>query len=181
MGSNGGQSADHQVEKESKARTNGGDQFSCGSSLKSGSYHWTYCTSQARHSDFGTFEEIRGQDTNSPSSPHSVFTLYLISPSILKEPFDFKAMVDNPVNKSNIQGGIWPRMPKEFETYLFYKITNVNRFRLDLKDFVGNITTGLECELLLSKIKQGEDAGIPVKIPMSGINVAFTQKGLQKV
>lgn len=90
-------------------------------------------------------------------------------------------MADNPVNKSNIQGGIWPRMPKEFESYLFYKITNVDRFRLDLKDFIGNITTGLECELLLSKIKQSEEAGMPVKIPMSGINVSFTQKGLQKV
>ncbi|KAJ5272922.1 hypothetical protein N7478_008047 [Penicillium angulare] len=90
-------------------------------------------------------------------------------------------MADNPVNKSNIQGSIWPRMPKEFESYLFYKITNVNRFRLDLKDFIGNITTGLECELLLSKVKQGQEAGMPIKIPMSGINVAFTQKGLQKL
>lgn len=85
------------------------------------------------------------------------------------------------MNKSNIQGSIWPRMPKEFETYLFYKITNVKRFRLDLKDFIENITTGRECERLLSEIKKAEEAGMPIKIPMSGINVAFTQKGLQKV
>ncbi|KAJ5142586.1 uncharacterized protein N7515_001373 [Penicillium bovifimosum] len=90
-------------------------------------------------------------------------------------------MGSNPVNKSNIQGGIWPRMPKEFESYLFYKISNVDRFRNDLRDFIGNITTGLECEELLAKIKLAQEAGISRKIPKSCVNVAFTQKGLEKV
>lgn len=90
-------------------------------------------------------------------------------------------MVDNPVNKSNIQGDIWPRMPKEFESFLFYKITDVNRFRNQLRGFIGNITTGLECEVLLSKIESAQNAGVATKIPVSGINVSFTQKGLQKV
>lgn len=89
--------------------------------------------------------------------------------------------MSHPVDKSNIQGGIWPRLPKEFESYLFYKITNVNRFRNDLKDFIDEITTGEQCEERLGKISSAAESGKPTKIPMSGINVSFSQKGLQKV
>jgi hypothetical protein len=89
--------------------------------------------------------------------------------------------MSHPVAKSNIQGGIWPRMPKEFESYLFYKITNVNRFRNDLKEFISEITTGEQCEERLANIKSAAESGRSTKIPISGINVSFTQKGLQKV
>lgn len=85
------------------------------------------------------------------------------------------------VDKHNIQGGIWPRMPKEFESYLFYRISNVNRFRNDLKEFISEITTGDQCEKRLAEISSAAENGRPTKIPMSGINVSFTQKGLQKV
>ncbi|CAI7585283.1 unnamed protein product [Penicillium pancosmium] len=89
--------------------------------------------------------------------------------------------MSHPVDKSNIQGGIWPRLPKEFESYLFYKITNVDRFRNDLKDFIDEITTGEQCEERLGKISSAAESGKPTKIPMSGINVSFSQKGLQKL
>lgn len=89
--------------------------------------------------------------------------------------------MSHPVDKSNIQGGIWPRMPKEFESFLFYKIHNVNRFRNDLKEFVDEITTGEQCEERLAQISSAAKNGRPTRIDMSGINVSFTQKGLQKV
>ncbi|KAJ5938688.1 hypothetical protein N7466_001822 [Penicillium verhagenii] len=72
-------------------------------------------------------------------------------------------------------------MPKEFESYLFYKITDIRRFRNDLRDYISNITTGLDCEARLANIKAAQDAGVPRKVHMSGVNVAFSQKGLQKV
>ncbi|KAJ9492880.1 hypothetical protein VN97_g387 [Penicillium thymicola] len=89
--------------------------------------------------------------------------------------------MSHPVDKTNIQGGIWPRMPKEFESYLFYRITNANRFRYDLREFIDEITTGQQCEEKLEKIKSARENGRAAKIPMSGINVSFTHKGLQKV
>lgn len=89
--------------------------------------------------------------------------------------------MSHPVDKTNIQGGIWPRMPKEFESYLFYRITNVKRFRYDLREFIDEITTGQQSEERLEKIKSARENGRAAKIPMSGINVAFTHKGLQKV
>lgn len=89
--------------------------------------------------------------------------------------------MSHPVDKTNIQGGIWPRMPKEFESYLFYRIKNANRLRYDLREFIGEITTGKQCEDRLEEIKSARENGKAAKIPMSGINVSFTQKGLQKV
>lgn len=89
--------------------------------------------------------------------------------------------MSHPVDKTNIQGGIWPRMPKEFESYLFYRIKNANRLRYDLREFIGEITTGKQCEERLEEIKSARENGKAAKIPMSGINVSFTQKGLQKV
>lgn len=89
--------------------------------------------------------------------------------------------MSHPVDKTNIQGGIWPRMPKEFESYLFYRITNANRFRYDLREFIDEITTGEQCEERLERIKSARENGRAAKIPLSGINVSFTHKGLQKV
>jgi len=131
----------------------------------------------SQNRDLGTIHDV-GRDIKTLDSP--LINIFLESiPLDFKR--EFKNMVDNPVNKSNIQGGIWPRMPKEFESYLFYKITDVNRFRNQLRGFIGNITTGLECEVLLSKIDTAEQNGMATKIPVSGMNVAFTQKGLEKV
>ncbi|KAJ5940027.1 hypothetical protein N7516_000195 [Penicillium verrucosum] len=89
--------------------------------------------------------------------------------------------MSHPVDKTNIQGGIWPRMPKEFESYLFYRITNANRFRYDLREFIDEITTGEQCEERLERIKSARENGRAAKIPLSGINVSFTHKGLQKL
>ncbi|KAJ5655332.1 hypothetical protein N7507_007282 [Penicillium longicatenatum] len=89
-------------------------------------------------------------------------------------------VLENPVIKGNIQGGIWPRMPKELESYLFYKITDVERFSLDLSDIIEDITTGLGSEKHLADIAKAKEAGKPI-IPIMCMNVAFTQKGLEKL
>lgn len=85
------------------------------------------------------------------------------------------------INTSKIQGGVWPRLPKNYESYLFYKITNADRFREDLGQFTENITTGAECEEHLAKIEMAKEGKRNKLIPFAGVNISFSHKGLQKV
>lgn len=86
-----------------------------------------------------------------------------------------------PIDTSNIQGGVWPRLPKNYESYLFYKITDADRFRENLGEFIENITTGAECEERLTKIQMAKEGGRKKLIPFAGVNISFSHKGLQKV
>lgn len=113
-----------------------------------------------------------------------------------------------PVDKTNIQGSIWPRLPKYYETYLFYKITKPAEFLKHLKPFIDSITTGKQCEDLLSEIKKLKDEKIErleklvglnkeqienlkkardmrdildELIAFGAVNIAFSQKGMEKV
>ncbi|KAE8143537.1 hypothetical protein BDV38DRAFT_289477 [Aspergillus pseudotamarii] len=95
------------------------------------------------------------------------------------------------VDTDNIQGSIWPRLPKEYESYLFFKITDKERFRQHLRAILdrGFITTGSECEDHLKTIGEFEEAcahsrrAVPEqeKKPFTAVNVAFTHVGLLKV
>ncbi|KAE8155286.1 hypothetical protein BDV25DRAFT_135033 [Aspergillus avenaceus] len=95
------------------------------------------------------------------------------------------------VDTDNIQGSIWPRLPKFYETYLFFKITNKERFRQDLRGILdrGLITTGTECEEHLTSVGEFKEAcaysrrEMPEnqREPFTAINVAFTHVGLLKV
>ncbi|KAI9373687.1 hypothetical protein BJX61DRAFT_532999 [Aspergillus egyptiacus] len=64
------------------------------------------------------------------------------------------------VDTDNIQGSIWPRLPKYYESYLFFKITRKERFRKHLRDILdnGEITTGTQCEDHLNLIGELEEA-----------------------
>lgn len=95
------------------------------------------------------------------------------------------------VDTDNIQGSIWPRLPKYYETYLFFKITDNEKFRQHLRGILdkGVITTGTECEEHLKSVGEFEEAcaysrrHVPEKDrkPFTAVNVAFTHMGLLKV
>ncbi|OGM43961.1 hypothetical protein ABOM_008003 [Aspergillus bombycis] len=95
------------------------------------------------------------------------------------------------VDTDNIQGSIWPRLPKNNESYLFFRITNKERFRQHLRGVLdrGLITTGTECENYLKNIGEFEEAcaysrrAVPEqeRLPFTAINIAFTNMGLLKV
>ncbi|KAF4162342.1 hypothetical protein CNMCM6936_002280 [Aspergillus lentulus] len=95
------------------------------------------------------------------------------------------------VDTDNIQGSIWPRLPKYYESFLFFKITNKERFRIHLRDILdnGEITTGTQCEDHLKSTGELEEAcassrrDIPEadRKPFTAVNIAFTHMGLLKV
>ncbi|RAK98080.1 uncharacterized protein BO80DRAFT_504238 [Aspergillus ibericus CBS 121593] len=98
---------------------------------------------------------------------------------------------DRVVDTDNIQGSIWPRLPKYYESYLFFKITNKGRFRKHLRALVDKkkITTGSQCEEHLLAVKEFEEAcahsrrDVPEseREPFTAVNIAFTHMGLLKV
>ncbi|KAE8376149.1 hypothetical protein BDV26DRAFT_282891 [Aspergillus bertholletiae] len=95
------------------------------------------------------------------------------------------------VDTDNIQGSVWPRLPKFYESYLFFKITKKERFREHLRTVLdqGLITTGTECEDHLKAVGEFEEAcahsrrAVPEsdRVPFTAINIAFTHVGLLKV
>jgi hypothetical protein len=102
-------------------------------------------------------------------------------------PVEQKRVVDT----DNIQGSIWPRLPKFYESYLFFKIGNKDRFRKHLRIILDNkeITTGTQCEEHLKKVGEFEEAcahsrrDVPEadREPFTAVNIAFTHMGLLKV
>ncbi|KAK3400889.1 hypothetical protein B0T20DRAFT_371568 [Sordaria brevicollis] len=87
--------------------------------------------------------------------------------------------------KANIQGDIWPGLPKRFQTFLFFKIRKPDEFKTRLKSFVeaGGITTAQDaCEMknkILEAKTQARKQGVPAKIqPLPGVNIAFASTGL---
>lgn len=94
------------------------------------------------------------------------------------------------VDRSNIQGSIWPRLPRYYETFLFFKIKDVDDFKEHLSDLVdsGKITTGAQCESYLkrhgggiSEAREKPDIHPDERHTFNAINVAFTGKGVLQV
>ncbi|EGZ77169.1 Dyp-type peroxidase [Neurospora tetrasperma FGSC 2509] len=86
--------------------------------------------------------------------------------------------------KANIQGDVWPGLPKRFQTFLFFKIRKPDEFKTRLRSFVDeHITTAQEACDMKNKIsevrKQAKDHGVPAKIlALPGVNIAFASTGL---
>ena len=93
-----------------------------------------------------------------------------------------------PADLNNIQGDILSGLPKRTQTYFFFQIDDarVKEFRLDLAQLVPSITTTAQVKNDREKIAQYKKSVADGKtgqslIEMSGVNIAFSQKGLQKV
>ncbi|KAF7950551.1 hypothetical protein EAE96_007833 [Botrytis aclada] len=87
--------------------------------------------------------------------------------------------------KSNIQGDIWPGLPKRFQTFMFFKIKNADDFKQRLRTFVkdGGITSAKDaCDMknkILAAKFEAQQSRRPAKIqPLPGVNIAFASTGL---
>ncbi|KAJ5198277.1 uncharacterized protein N7498_007394 [Penicillium cinerascens] len=93
-------------------------------------------------------------------------------------------MALTPALKANIQGDIWPGLPKRFQSFLFFRIRNQVDFKNRLKIFTNRITTA-EDACQMSKIikaakKEAEQAKKSARLQaLPGINIAFTSTGLE--
>ncbi|OQE14675.1 hypothetical protein PENFLA_c036G07781 [Penicillium flavigenum] len=86
--------------------------------------------------------------------------------------------------KANIQGDVWPGLPKRFQTFLFFRVQNQVHFKNRLKTFIPKITTGQDaCEMgetIKKAKKEAELARRSAKLQgLPGINIAFTSTGLE--
>ncbi|KAJ9265456.1 hypothetical protein DTO271D3_3197 [Paecilomyces variotii] len=87
------------------------------------------------------------------------------------------------IRKANIQGDIWPGLPKRFQSFLFFRIRKPDEFRQRLKDFVPQITTAEDAckmkDLIFEEKTLAKSEGRPAKIkPLPGVNIAFASTGL---
>jgi hypothetical protein len=71
--------------------------------------------------------------------------------------------------------------PKKTETYFFFQVTNVKNFRSQLVKFAASVKTAAQVLKDRQDIDDRKKKGDKTLIPMSGINIAFSHKGLAKV
>lgn len=92
------------------------------------------------------------------------------------------------IRKTNIQGDIWPGLPKRFQSFLFFQIQKPDLFKARLKQFAndGRITTAAQaCEMKdviagAQKLFKSSGQKAPL-LPLPGVNIAFASSGLQKL
>ncbi|OQE13620.1 hypothetical protein PENFLA_c045G08704 [Penicillium flavigenum] len=94
------------------------------------------------------------------------------------------------VNIENIQGSIWPRLPKYYETFLFFKIKDTDEFKTHLRSFADKITTGAQCKAYfvetndLPQVTPGKprtDTRPEQRKPFEAVNISFSYKGIEKL
>ncbi|KAE8137510.1 hypothetical protein BDV38DRAFT_292963 [Aspergillus pseudotamarii] len=90
------------------------------------------------------------------------------------------------VNKDNVQGNIWPGLPKEFELFYFFKISKTDSFRRHLRYLIPHITTANSALKARDQIAQHKAAVSngrthPATIPLAGVNIGFSANGLKKL
>lgn len=91
-----------------------------------------------------------------------------------------------PLDFNNVQGDILAGLPKRTQTYYFFQIDDarVQQFREQLAKLIPLITTTTQAVADRQKIadnKKNAKDGKPALLTMSGVNLAFTQKGLVKL
>ncbi|TVY42074.1 Peroxidase [Lachnellula occidentalis] len=90
------------------------------------------------------------------------------------------------IRKANIQGDIWPGLPKRFQTFLFFQIQNPDAFKGRLKRFLPRITTAEQACQYKDRMKAAKEeadrSGMrKAMMALPGINIAFTSTGLTKL
>ncbi|KAL4963397.1 Dyp-type peroxidase [Aspergillus stella-maris] len=94
------------------------------------------------------------------------------------------------VDIGNIQGSIWPRLPKYYEAFLFFKIMDTDVFKTHLRSIAGKITTGAQCREYFLEIddlpqstpgKPRTDIPPERRKPFEAVNISFSYKGIEKL
>jgi hypothetical protein len=87
-------------------------------------------------------------------------------------------------------GALRPRLPKYYETFLFFKIQDTDAFKAHLRSFADKITTGAQCKAYfvatndLPQATPGKPrTDIPPehRKPFEAVNISFSYKGIEKV
>ncbi|KAF5858292.1 hypothetical protein ETB97_004611 [Aspergillus alliaceus] len=90
-------------------------------------------------------------------------------------------------NRKNIQGDIWPGLPKRCETLLFFSIADGNKqrqkFKEHLQGLIPHITTAhdvlkTKTRILEEKATAASVNEVPRVVPFCGVNIAFSATGL---
>ncbi|PKY01211.1 hypothetical protein P168DRAFT_312989 [Aspergillus campestris IBT 28561] len=88
------------------------------------------------------------------------------------------------LDQKNIQGDIWPRLPKKSEIFLFCEITNSAKFKEKLSGFSKHLTSAHDAQQILSEIsrrKTNGELGPDDIIDAMAVNLACSAKGLKKL
>lgn len=98
-----------------------------------------------------------------------------------------------PLSLANVQGDILFGLPKQSQSFFFFQIDQADAFRSDLTNLVPLITTAEQTKGNISEIRRfkvnshlkvddGDGEVVhPDVITVSGVNIAFSARGLQKV
>lgn len=91
-------------------------------------------------------------------------------------------ITDTPaLNLADIQGDIIVGLPKRFEEFLFFQINDAAGFKKGLKQLIPAITSTADVVKARKAIEQHKNQGHNNTLETSGINVAFSFKGLKKL
>jgi Dyp-type peroxidase family len=82
------------------------------------------------------------------------------------------------LNFNNIQGDILQGLPKKFETFVFFDITNPTEFRQKLKSIIPLITTTAQAISDNEAIEAHKKKGNTSLLELVGTNIAFSHTGL---
>ncbi|KAL0954306.1 hypothetical protein HGRIS_003305 [Hohenbuehelia grisea] len=86
-----------------------------------------------------------------------------------------------PLDLNNIQGDILAGLPKKTETYFFFQVSDVNRFRGQFAKFVPSVTTTAQVVAGRQAIQEHKSQNKEGLIPMAAVAVAFSNAGLIKL
>lgn len=90
---------------------------------------------------------------------------------------------------ANIDSQHRPRLPKYYETFIFFKIRDADDFKPHLKDYsrANKFTTGAECKKYIDEnyhndeVTERKDLPPEQRKPFDAVNVAFSIKGMNEV
>ncbi|KAF9560569.1 peroxidase TAP [Agrocybe pediades] len=89
--------------------------------------------------------------------------------------------VDPTLDLTNVQGDILSGLPKKTQTYIFFDITNVKKFRSDLRNFIPLIKTVAQVLKDRKAIDDHKKQKLPGLLPIVGVNIAFSHLGFAKL
>ncbi|CAG7920664.1 unnamed protein product [Penicillium olsonii] len=89
-----------------------------------------------------------------------------------------------PAIKANLQGDVWPGLPKKFQSFMFFQVKNNAAFKSRLKTFIPKITTAKDACAMNEVMKKAKQDALKSKTsvklePLPGINISFTSTGLE--
>ncbi|KAJ5131621.1 Dyp-type peroxidase [Penicillium atrosanguineum] len=87
------------------------------------------------------------------------------------------------IRKANIQGDVWPGLPKRFQSFLCFRIKKPDEFKSRLRSFIPQITTAqAACEMKETIAKEkalARSQNRSAKLqPLPGVNISFASTGL---